>query len=102
MSNEEETMTREQATKAVSKRIPTFAYKVHPAYVGMDWDWASTDGIPTPKDIMDCAHRLLELVEEDEGESTWCTGGIEVAVYEDDDGWAASLRFVHEEGSYDE
>tara|TARA_R110000744_G_scaffold10039_3_gene31625 strand:+ start:143 stop:463 length:321 start_codon:yes stop_codon:yes gene_type:complete len=105
-------VTRDEAIAATREHIPGFAYEVHPDYKSHKWEWSKEDGqgVPSPKDIMDMADRLLDSCEEQEGDAEWSSGGIEVLLWNDPtwDGddwveyWNASLRFVYAVNSFDE
>lgn len=77
--------------EAIDEILDNFNFeRVHNVMMHLDWDWASTDGVPNISDLRKCARRLLKEVAYSEEYNSVGTGGLEA--YKKDR--ELSLKFV--------
>lgn len=91
-------ITRKRWDEAIARMhgdAEAFATKIAPAYAALNWTWFATQRIPSKYEIAELLHRLIRDLEgryDPEGHSI-ATGGLEVEIACDDDGFEANLRF---------
>jgi hypothetical protein len=102
-------MTRSEAIQACRLRTSYFVKMVAPVYALLEWFWGmgSKAIVPGYKDILQTSTRLLNNIDDEEGDCNWSTGGLTAEVWNDPvrgqpENWTCTLSFTFQVASYDE